>query len=176
MCSMAAGVFSWGRSERLRLGLMFFCRVRRNPRRPSRPMPPERAAGFSTDLQGLVDDFATGLKRLDECRPQAANVRSGERYQPGIGPHTETQTLTLLAAEEAVNRAKRRLHARGARVTGTVCYGHAAAERLAAVHEFEPDLFVLGAKGRHSPPETELGHVARKVMDHVPCSTLIVRP
>ncbi len=66
------------------------------------------------DLQGLVDDFATGLKRLDERRPQAANVRSGERYQPGIGPHTETQTLTLLAAEEAVYRAKRRLHAQGA--------------------------------------------------------------
>lgn len=79
-------------------------------------------------------------------------------------------------AGQAVDRAKRRLRAQGARVTGTVCYVHAAAERLAAVHEFEPDLFVLGAKGRHSPPETELRHVARKVMDHVPCSALIVRP
>jgi len=80
------------------------------------------------------------------------------------------------AAEEAVAAAERHLRAQGAQVTGTVWYGHAASDLLTAVHEFEPQLFVLGAKGRHSPPDTELGHVARTMMDHVPCSTVIVRP
>jgi len=92
-------------------------------------------------------------------------------------PAPELGSLTGLAffgttpeeAEQAVDRAKRRLHAQGARVTGTGCYGHAAAELLPAVQEFEPDSFVLGAQGRHSPPDTELGHVGRKVVDHVPC-------
>lgn len=80
------------------------------------------------------------------------------------------------AAEEAVEAAERRLRAQGARVTGTVCCGHAASELLIAVHEFGPQLLVLGAKGHHSPPGTELGHVSRTLMDHVPCSALIVRP
>ena len=80
------------------------------------------------------------------------------------------------AAEEAVDEAERHLRALGARVTGTVWFGHAASELLTAIHEFEPQLFVLGAKGHHSPPDTELGHVARTMMDHVPCSTVIVRP
>ena len=80
------------------------------------------------------------------------------------------------AAEEAVEAAERHLRAQGARVTGTVWYGHAASDLLTAVHEFEPQLLVLGAKGHHSPPDTELGHVARTMMDHVPCSSVIVRP
>jgi nucleotide-binding universal stress UspA family protein len=80
------------------------------------------------------------------------------------------------AAEEAVAEAERHLRAQGARVTGAVYYGHATSELVTAVHEFEPQLFVLGAKGHHSPPDTQLGHVARTMMDHVPCSTVIVRP
>jgi nucleotide-binding universal stress UspA family protein len=80
------------------------------------------------------------------------------------------------AAEEAVEAAERHLRARGARVTGTVWYGHAASDLLTAVHEFEPQLIVLGARGHPSPPDTELGHVARTMMDHVPCSSVIVRP
>jgi nucleotide-binding universal stress UspA family protein len=80
------------------------------------------------------------------------------------------------AAEEAVEAAERRLRAQGARVTGTVCCGHATSELLIAIHEFEPQLLVLGARGHHSPPDTELGHVARTLMDHVPCSVVIVRP
>jgi nucleotide-binding universal stress UspA family protein len=80
------------------------------------------------------------------------------------------------AAEEAVGEAERHLRARGARVTGTVCRGHAISEILMAISQFKAQLFVLGAKGHHSPPDTELGHVARTLMDHVPCSAVIVRP
>ena len=80
------------------------------------------------------------------------------------------------AAEEAVEAAQRHLRAQGAQVTATVCCGHAISELLIAIREFEPQLLVLGAKGHHSPPDTEMGHVARTLVDHVPCSAVIVRP
>jgi nucleotide-binding universal stress UspA family protein len=81
-----------------------------------------------------------------------------------------------IAAEEAVAAAQRRLRAGGALVTGTVRCGQATAELMTAVHEFAPDLLVLGAKGRHSARDTELGHVARRTVEHVSCSVLIIRP
>lgn len=33
---------------------------------------------------------------VDATRPQAVNARSGTTYQPGIGPHTESQTISLV--------------------------------------------------------------------------------
>jgi hypothetical protein len=44
---------------------------------------------------------ATVIKRIDGRRPQAANVRTGALYQPGIGPHPETQAVALVAQELA---------------------------------------------------------------------------
>jgi hypothetical protein len=39
------------------------------------------------------------MKLADARRPQAVNVRSKERFQPGIGPHSEAQTVELVAKE-----------------------------------------------------------------------------
>lgn len=110
-------------------------------------------------------------------RSKAASIREdiestrGEEEADWGGAETSST-----AAEEAVDEAERHLRALGARVTGTVWFGHAASELLTAIHEFQPRLLVLGAKGHHSPSDTELGHVARTMIDHVPCSTVIVRP
>lgn len=52
-------------------------------------------------LVDLVQDVATVIKRIDERRPQAANVRTGAVYQPGIGPHPETLAVNLIVAELA---------------------------------------------------------------------------
>src|ERR1700694_4257957 len=51
------------------------------------------------ELKELVDDIALAIKGIDQRRPQASNARSGERYQPGIGPHPETQAVALVVAE-----------------------------------------------------------------------------
>jgi hypothetical protein len=51
------------------------------------------------ELADLVADFATCMKRIDSRRPVAVNARTGEAYQPGIGPHSETKTVDLVAAE-----------------------------------------------------------------------------
>lgn len=79
-------------------------------------------------------------------------------------------------AEQVVIEAQRRLAARGVRVTATVRRGRAAAEILAVVREFGPQLLVLGAKGQHSPQESVLGGVASRLIGHAPCSALVVRP
>jgi hypothetical protein len=53
------------------------------------------------ELVELVRDIATSIKRIDERRPQAANVRTGALYQPGIGPHPESQAVNLIVHELA---------------------------------------------------------------------------
>jgi hypothetical protein len=50
-------------------------------------------------LPQLVRDFAIGPERADARQPQAIGSRTGRVYQPGVGPHTEAQTLALVADE-----------------------------------------------------------------------------
>jgi hypothetical protein len=55
--------------------------------------------GCVISLARLVEDFATAIQRADGRRPQAAGSRTGRVYQPGIGPHTESQTIRLVTGE-----------------------------------------------------------------------------
>jgi hypothetical protein len=47
-------------------------------------------------LADLVLDLARGIEAVDARAPQAANTRTGAPCQPGIGPHTEAQTIKLV--------------------------------------------------------------------------------
>lgn len=47
------------------------------------------------DLDEIVAEFARGIKAADSRRPQAANSRTGALYQEGIGPHSESSTISL---------------------------------------------------------------------------------
>jgi hypothetical protein len=47
-------------------------------------------------LDHFANDFAAAIARVDQQRPQAVNARSGVAFQPGIGPHTEEQTIRLV--------------------------------------------------------------------------------
>jgi hypothetical protein len=51
------------------------------------------------ELARIVEDFATAFEQADARRPEAVGMRTGRAYQPGIGPHTEAQTLKLVIAE-----------------------------------------------------------------------------
>jgi nucleotide-binding universal stress UspA family protein len=68
------------------------------------------------------------------------------------------------------------LDSKAARVTVEVRFGQEVPEILAAVRKFDPELLVIGAKGRYSVAASPLGNVARTLVDHAPCSVLIVRP
>jgi len=55
--------------------------------------------GGMIELVQLVEDFAVAIRRADGCGPQAVGSRTGRAYQVGIGPHTEGQTIRLVADE-----------------------------------------------------------------------------
>ena len=46
-------------------------------------------------------DFARGIQAVDSLAPVASNSRTGASYRPGIGPHTEAQTIKLVMAHLA---------------------------------------------------------------------------
>jgi hypothetical protein len=52
-------------------------------------------------LAEFVTDFAQGMQAADSLAPVASNSRTGASYRPGIGPHTETQTVRLVMAQLA---------------------------------------------------------------------------
>jgi len=45
------------------------------------------------EISEIVEAFANGMTTVDATRPVAINVRSKNPYKPGIGPHTERQTV-----------------------------------------------------------------------------------
>ena len=51
------------------------------------------------ELDEIIRDFAKCIEYVDARAPQAKNVRSKRPYQPGIGPHTEAQTVKLVTTE-----------------------------------------------------------------------------
>ena len=58
-------------------------------------------------LDELVRDFATAISRVDAVRPVAVNQRSGVAFQPGIGPHTEANTIKLVMPDMASTNVSR---------------------------------------------------------------------
>ena len=75
------------------------------------------------NLDTLVSDFAYGMMFVDQRRPQK------KPYQPGIGPHTESETVELVVEEIANLYPERyRKHAFQVPYLGTrqkcdVCFG-----------------------------------------------------
>lgn len=53
------------------------------------------------ELEKIVRDFAACIKIVDARAPQAINVRSKKPFQPGIGPHSEAQTVEMVTSEMA---------------------------------------------------------------------------
>jgi hypothetical protein len=54
---------------------------------------------MSINLDQIVKDYAQGMKLADSRYPVAISQRSGESYQAGIVPHTESQTTNLVFQE-----------------------------------------------------------------------------
>lgn len=55
-------------------------------------------------LQQIVMGFADGIRLADQAEPQATNSRSKVRFRPGIGPHSEVQTVRLVMKALADSR------------------------------------------------------------------------
>ena len=76
----------------------------------------------------------------------------------------------LLASEMTVE-----LQAAGLTAEADRREGDAATEILAAAQAFKADLILLGTRGRTGVARLVLGSVARNVLHHASCSTLVVR-
>jgi hypothetical protein len=66
-----------------------------------------RLMNISLELADLVFDVALAIKRVDERRPQAVSSRTGVAYQAGIGPHPETQAVSLIVSELQADKPER---------------------------------------------------------------------
>jgi hypothetical protein len=113
------------------------------------------------ELVELVQDIATSIKRIDERRPQAANARTGALYQPGIGPHPESQAVNLIVHELAAlapDRYASRLHVGvaypGGRQKCDLCIGSSPSWEWAAEVKM---LRLMGDNGK--PNDNMLMHI-----------------
>jgi hypothetical protein len=75
-------------------------------------------------------NFARGIHAVDSLAPVASSSRTGASYRPGIGPHTEAQTIKLVMAHlvetEPVRYSSYRLgvdYGDGTRQACDVCLG-----------------------------------------------------
>ncbi len=54
-------------------------------------------------LEAFVEDFARAVALVDSRSPVAVSQRSKQSYQPGIGPHSEVDTVRLVTQEMAAH-------------------------------------------------------------------------
>lgn len=83
-------------------------------------------------LGNIVQDFAAAVERVDALRPVAINQRSGVSFQPGIGPHTEANTVRLVFSDLAsmfrdvyADHSLGVPYGDGSRQSCDLCLGHA---------------------------------------------------
>lgn len=53
-------------------------------------------------LEKVVRDFATGIVAADALRPCAKSHDGKKSYRPGLGPHSESTTVTLVLEQMAI--------------------------------------------------------------------------
>lgn len=51
------------------------------------------------ELGQFAKDFASAIETVDSKSPQAVNARTGVSFQPGIGPHSEAATVSLVMSQ-----------------------------------------------------------------------------
>jgi len=92
-------------------------------------------------------------------------------------PTIESDASTITSEYRAIADASAvRLRGHGLNATALLYEGQPAAAIIGAAAERKADLVVVGTHGRTGLRRVMLGSVARNVMQHAPCSVLVVRP
>lgn len=137
--------------------------------------PPKERRRLLTALEGTVDDrrvvgwlgaldlsASARIHFLQVRRRREASAASGDSF------------LAWANSSEALQIAG--CHGRGVEATAEVRHGQEVPEILDAVFRFRPELLLLGATAWQSTPGAPLSKAAWKLLNHAPCSTVIVRP
>ena len=108
------------------------------------------------------------------------------RVVHAVEPITTVQVFApsaLLAISEATERESRELVTRLSRefagpfvlTDGVIGLGRAADVIVDEANEFQPDLLIVGSRGRRGVASAVLGSVSAEVVDRAPCPVLIAR-
>ena len=96
------------------------------------------------ELEIIVQDFARGLEAADARHPRAVNARTKKPFQPGIGPHSESETAELVIDAMRISHPQRY---EGRMTTGVPYPDHGLRDGLVSL--FVDD----GAEERRAPLE-----------------------
>jgi nucleotide-binding universal stress UspA family protein len=138
--------------------------------------PPKRRARLLVALSGAAGDRETvgWLKCLDLSEGSRIHLLKVRRQrEPADDERFTAWTETGGALEAAGCDA---LPAGVVQATAEVRCGHEVSEIEDAIHEFRPDLLILGATAWAPAPDSPLSNVTWKLVNQAPCSTVIVRP
>jgi nucleotide-binding universal stress UspA family protein len=78
-------------------------------------------------------------------------------------------------SENRLNAMKDDLSKKGIQMETEVKFGNAAEIIIKTCNDRKIDIVVIGSHGRHGARKFLLGSVSSKVVDHAPCSVLVVR-
>jgi len=131
--------------------------------------------GSESSLQATeaaVELAALLQARLDILSVEEPSQRFMERDE-GREAAEHSAVVSSLEQLQAplLHHAKRR----GVQASGRVVNGHAGQVILDYVREEQCDLLVLGHQGRSGAWGPFLGSTANKLVNHIPCSTLVIR-
>ena len=99
-----------------------------------------------------------------------------ELYLTELVELDRARILDTLTADAKKTLARVRAKAEGIPSVKTLIkYGNPAAEILEAAAKMKATLIVTGSHGRHGAQKFLLGSVSSKVVDHAPCSVLVVK-
>ena len=126
-----------------------------------------RQFGLSWNIGDFIGSFARGIQAADEKRPQASG-RGGRLFAPGIGPHTEDDTVRFVMDELAISEPTRyHNYSLGVPYPGDsrnkcdLCFGDGYSWMWAI--EFKM-LRMLGDNGK--PNDNMLNHILSPYPDH----------
>jgi universal stress protein E len=124
----------------------------------------------------LAVDAAIDLAVMLQARLDVLSVEEPFRRFSGTG---EQDTVERSAAVRSLEQLQA-LHLQraiwnGVQASGSVLTGHAGQMILEYAREEDCDLLVLGHQGRSGVWDTSVGSTAEKLVNHAPCSTLIMR-
>jgi len=77
--------------------------------------------------------------------------------------------------EDAFEQLRRKAEARGLALETRILVGHPAEQIIRLAAEKHADLVVVGDRGRSRITQWVFGSVSRRVVNHAPCSVLVVR-